>query len=58
MLPGPFSFVQPALKPRWGDAESDGETLNLNGGMLTLDGGRVPPTYLSTDFEQYENLYS
>ena len=35
-MAGPFSSNQPALKSRWG-------TLNLDGGMLTLDGGTHPP---------------
>ena len=35
-MTGPVSPDQPALKSRWG-------TLNLDGGMLTIDGGRIPP---------------
>ena len=41
MLPGLFSSVQPALKPRWRNTESDEETLNLDGETLTVDGVRV-----------------
>ena len=33
---GPFLANQPALKSRWG-------TPNLDGGTLTLDGGKRPP---------------
>ena len=36
VLTGPFSSDRPALKSRWG-------TLNLHGGTLIVDGGRVPP---------------